>query len=53
MSKVKVKVGRDRSVQVLKGTELNMLPIFIKGIVHPKILILSLFTRCHVVPNLY
>ncbi len=37
----------------LKGTELNMLPVFIKGIVHPKILILSLFTHCHVVPNLY
>ncbi len=29
----------------LKGTELNMLPIFIKGIVHPKNLILSLFTQ--------
>ncbi len=28
-----------------------MLPIFIKGIVHPKMFILSLFTRCHVVPN--
>ncbi len=29
----------------LKGTVLNMLPIFFKGIVHPNILILSLFTQ--------
>ncbi len=27
----------------LKGTELNMLPIVIKGIVHPERIILSLF----------
>ncbi len=32
-----------------KGTELNMLPIVIKGIVHPKNEIVSLFTHCHVV----
>ncbi len=31
-------------MQVFKGTELNMLPIVIKGIVHPEIIILSLFT---------
>ncbi len=32
----------------LKGTELNMQPTVIKGIVHPKITFLSLFThsRC-------
>ncbi len=36
----------------LKGTVLNMLPIVIKGIVHPKIKILSLFTHRHVVPNM-
>ncbi len=29
----------------LKGTELNMLPIFIKGIVHPKMSILSCCTK--------
>ncbi len=29
----------------LKGTELNMLPAVIKGIVHTKILFLSLFTH--------
>ncbi len=37
----------------LKGTVLNMLPTVIKGIVHPKMLFLSLFTHSHVVPNLY
>ncbi len=37
----------------LKGTVLNMLPTVIKGIVHPKILFLSLFTHSHVVPNLF
>ncbi len=36
----------------LKGTELNMLPTVIKGIVHPK-MFMSLFTHSHVVPNLY
>ncbi len=30
-----------------------MLPTVIKGIDHPNILFLSLFTRSHVVPNLY
>ncbi len=37
----------------LKGTVLNMQPTVIKGIVHPKIEFLSLFTHSHVVPNLY
>ncbi len=37
----------------LKGTVLNMLPTEIKGIVHTKILFLSLFTHSHVVPNLF
>ncbi len=36
-----------------KGTELNMLPTVIKGMVHPKIVFLSLFTHSHVVPYLY
>ncbi len=35
MSKVKVN-SQERESAGLKGTELNMLPIFIKGIVHPK-----------------
>ncbi len=37
----------------LKGTVLNMQPTNIKGIVHPKMYFLSLFTHSHVVPNLY
>ncbi len=37
----------------LKGTVLNMQPTVIKGIVHPKIKCMSLFTHSHVVPNLY
>ncbi len=37
----------------LKGTVLNMLSTVIKGIVHPTITFLSLFTHSHVVPNLY
>ncbi len=36
----------------LKGT-VNILPIVIKGIVHSKIVFLSLFAHSHVVPNLY
>ncbi len=36
----------------LKGT-VNILPIVIKGIVHPKIVFLSLYTHSHVVPNPY
>ncbi len=30
----------------LKGTELNMLPTVIKGIVHPNMLFLSLLPTC-------
>ncbi len=58
MSKVKVTVGRERQMCAgLKGTELNMQPIFIKGIIHPKILILSfiysvmLYQTCILVLN--
>ncbi len=36
----------------LKGTVI-ILPTVIKGIVHPNILFLSLFTHSHVVPNLF
>ncbi len=54
MSKVKLTVVRVRPMRAgLKGTELNMLLSFIKGIVHTKNLILSFFTRCHVVPKLH
>ncbi len=54
MSKVKVTAGREKQMRAaIKGTELHMLLIFIKGIVHPKMLILLLFTRCHVVSTLY
>ncbi len=53
MSKMKVN-SRDKRIRAgLKGTELNMLPTVIKGIVHPNISFLSLFTHSHVVPNLY
>jgi len=31
----------------------NVIKIFIKGLVHPKMKILSVFTHPHVVPNLY
>ncbi len=38
----------------LKGTDLNMQPIVIKGIVHPNTCIsIIIFTHSHVVPNLY
>jgi len=38
MSKVKVTVVRERQMRAgLKGTELNMLAIFIKGIIPPEI----------------
>jgi len=32
---------------------INMQPLVLKGIVDPKIKILSLFIHCNVVPNLY
>ncbi len=42
----------DMSCADLKGTVLNMLPLVIKGIVHPIIKLGSLFGHSHVVPNL-
>ncbi len=36
-----------------KQTHTEVLPVFLKGIVHPKIKIMSSFTHPQVVPNLY
>ncbi len=47
MYKMKVN-SRDKRIRAgLKGTEINMLPTVIKGMVHPKIVFLSLYLLTH------